>query len=754
MTPRKVLTVVTLALVMAGLLAQEAAACRIVPTPMPIVRPPMPRPRPKRKPLETRSHTADIHIKGPVAQVAVDAVFYNPNPYVMEGTYFFPLAADAAVDNFEMEINGKMVKAELLDADKARGIYESIVRKMKDPGLLEFVGTKMLKCRVYPMNPNSETKVKLDYTVAVNAQGGLYEFTYPYRSAKPEAGTIRSVALKVTIDQPQGIKTVYSPTHSVDVKRDGDNKATLGFEVAKTVPQRDFKLYFGVSEKDIGLSALTHKPAGEDGYFLLAVAPTVEPKEQKAQPKSVVFVMDTSGSMAGEKIRQAQGALRYCVNSLKEQDSFNIIPFATEPRAFRDKMVAATKENVKAALEFIKGMEARGGTAINAALAEALRTIQDAKGLPMVCFLTDGLPTIGETDVKTILKNVGGANEKTEARVFPFGVGYDVNTDLLDQLAEGNRGSSDYVTPKEDIEIKVSAFFQKVANPVLSDVALDFPGLKVHDVYPKQLPDLFRGTQLMVLGRYEGKGQKAIKLTGKVGEDKREFVYETAFEETKENAFLPRLWATRKVAYLLDSIRKHGKDQELVDEVVRLGKRYGIMTPYTSFLVVEDSARPQIAHRMRRAEEALERQKEGRGAVDMARSLGAAKNAGRLPAYRGTPQAAKPKPGGAARPMAEAEPAAPMIGLDAEAEKAVQEVAAGKVVNIADKTFYRRDGILYDSLYDEAKHEDHIVEVKAFSDAYFKLLKEHPGIGRYLAEGKPMVLVLDDDHVYKITQAD
>ncbi len=749
----KPLVALTLLLALAGLMAQEARACRIIPTPMPIVRPwPRPRPRPVRKPLETRSHTAEITIKGPVAQVAVNAVFYNPNPYVMEGTYFFPLAADASVDNFEMEINGKMVKGELLDADKARSIYEGIVRKMKDPGLLEFVGTKMLKCRVYPMNANSDTKVKLNYTLALRSQGGLFEFTYPYRSAKPEAGTISSVAIKVTIEQADGIKTVYSPTHKVDVKRDGDKKVTLGFEASKVVPERDFKLYFGVSKKDIGLSVVTHKPAGEDGYFLLSLTPKVEVDPTKVQPKTLVFVVDTSGSMAGEKIRQAKGALRYCVNSLKEKDQFGIITFATEPTTFREKLAPASKENVKAALEFIDKIAARGGTAINDALLEALRMIKGGKSLPMICFLTDGLPTIGETDIKSILKNIGGANKDTKARLFVFGVGYDVNTELLDRLAEENRGAPDYVTPKEDIEIKVSAFYQKVANPVLSDVKLEFPGLKVKDVYPKRTPDLFRGTQLMVLGRFEGKGQKALKLSGTVGAQKREFVYETTFAETKQNSFLPRLWATRKVAYLLSEIRSHGKKKELVDEVVRLGKRYGIMTPYTSFLVVEDKARPQLARRLRErlqvAQNALEKRKEGRGAVSIAGRLGAAKDAAALPAPR-APGRMGQAGGGRAVLKGNA------IGLDEEDAMAIYKVVADKIIQIADKTFYRKaDGFLVDSLYDEAKHKDKTVEVKAFSDEYFELLKKHPGIGRYLAEGKPMILVLDDGSVYKITKAE
>ena len=731
MRTTRALGLLALVLAMSGLVAEQASACRIVPTPMPIVRPT----RPARRPLETRRHTAEIEIKGPVARVAVDAVFYNPNAYRLEGTYFFPLEANAAVDDFQMDINGKMVRGELLDADKARGIYEGIVRKMQDPGLLEFVGTKMLKCRVYPMEPNSETKVKLTYSLALKADGGLYGFTYPLRSARPEAGTIGNVALRVKVEQADGVKTIYSPTHQVDVKRDGDHKATLGFEQANLNPERDFQLYFNVSRKDVGLSVVTHKPAGEPGYFLLSAAPKVEVTEAEVAAKSILFVIDTSGSMQGDKIRQAQGALRYCVNSLKPKDSFGIITFATEPASFRDTLLPASKDTVQAALAFIDKIEARGGTAIHDALLLALKTIKGAKGVPMVVFLTDGLPTIGETNVEAILKNVTGAND-SKSRVFVFGVGYDVNTKLLDKLAEDNHGAPDYVTEKEDIEVKVSNFYQKVASPVLADVTLAFPDLKVTEMYPRKVGDLFRGSQLMVLGRFDGGGHKAVKLAGTVDGKAREFVFETTFAETKDNTFLPRLWATRKVAYLLDEIRLRGKNQELVDEVVRLGKRHGIMTPYTSFLVVEDGARPQLEARLGGARRSLEGQASGRGAVERARELAEAKG------QRGAALPAPAKPG---------EPAGDFYGFDEAGKKDLGRMATTRIVHIAGKTFYQKpDGVLYDSLYDEAKHKDQLIEVKALSDEYFALLKRHDGIGRFLAEGKPMVLLFDGK-VYKIT---
>ncbi|MFC1744750.1 VIT domain-containing protein [Candidatus Riflebacteria bacterium] len=738
------LCILVLALLSTGISMRKVSACRIiVPPPWPPhpPHPPFPpRPRPIHLPnreLETRRHTAEVNIKGPIARVAVDAVFYNPNSRVLEGTYFFPLPAEAAVDNFEMKINGKMVKGELLEAEKARGIYEGIVRKMKDPGLLEFFGTKMLKCRVYPMNPCSETVVKLNYSLVLKNNAGLYEFIYPLRSAKPGSGKIKTCALRVKIEQEDGIKTVYSPTHQVDINRKGESEVSLGFEKSDLVPERDFKLYFSVSNKDIGLSVLSFKPASEDGYFLLSVSPKVEVEEKKVQAKSIIFVMDTSGSMAGEKMRQAKGSLRFCLNSLRANDRFAIIPFATEAMPYSEELLPASRDNISNALDFCEKLNARGGTAIDEALNLALKTIKGAESLAMIVFLTDGMPTIGEVDIKTILKNVKNNNGE-KARLFVFGVGYDVNTELLDILATESRGTSDYVSPKENIEVKVSNFFQKISSPVLSDLVLNISNLRTYDRYPKKLPDLFRGNQLMIVGRFKGQGgHHAIKLSGKVAAKQKEFVFESNFDSMKANDFLPRQWATRKVAYLLDEIRLHGKNRELVDEVVKLGKRYGIMTPYTSFLVVEDSPvamrRPMLRRRMEEARSSFDMDTAGRGAVQRAKQLGAAKRA---------PMAPAPSSGYY------------NFGFDDEAKESLREIASKQIVQIEDKTFYlKRDGFLYDSLYDETLHRGGLVQIKAFSEHYFELLREHQGIGRFLAEKKKMVIVFGNK-AYKISYPD
>ena len=714
-------------LLLTASLVNSALACRIPDwrpwPPMPIIRP-IPAPQPIQAIL-TREHHADIKIKDQVASIVVSAEFYNPNPMRMEGTYFFPLEKDASVSGFSMVINGKETQAELLPAEKARGIYEGIVRRQKDPGLLEYVGTRMLKARVFPMEPHGAVKVKLQYEQTIKQEGGLCHLRYPLRSVKPNEGQVNQVTVSVTIESGSALKNVYSPSHTVDVARSSETYAKMSYEASKAVPDRDFDIYFSRAKGDLGVSLLSHKPKKEDGYFLLTVSPKVEVPVKEAQTKSVIFVVDTSGSMAGDKIDQSKNALNFCVNSLNPGDRFNIIAFSTEARPFKDSVTKFDKASLEEAKEYISEIRARGGTAIDEALTMALRMASKEKGLTMVLFLTDGKPTIGESNIKTILDNAKEANT-AQSRVFVFGVGYDVNTDLLDKLAEDSRGTQEYVVEKEDIEVKVSNLFAKVAHPVMSDTKLSFDGVQVHDLYPKQVPDIFRGSQLMVFGRYRGAGKKTVKLSGLVAGKPREFTYPIEFVEKGTNELLPRVWATRKVAYLLNEIRLRGKNQELVDEVVALGKQYGIVTPYTSFLVVEDGVEAPVRREITAAKQMFEGATDGLNAVHDSRSLGRMKGAA-------TPDSAARGTG---------------FGGGAGAEE-VARLVKQKIHHVFDKTFIsRQDGCLYDTQFKE-EHRSEMIEVVFLSDDYFELVRQHPGLGRYFAAGKNLVVCFEGK-VYRV----
>jgi Ca-activated chloride channel family protein len=312
-------------------------------------------------------------------------------------------------------------------------------------------------------------------------------------------------------------------------------------------------------------------------------------------PRDLVLVLDTSGSMRGPKMEQARKALTYCLDNLGPQDRFGLLHFATTVNRYEDKLLEASAEQVARARKWVQELEATGGTAINDALASALELRSaDAGRSFTVVFFTDGQPTIGETEPEKIFKRAAAGNT-ANTRIFTFGVGDDVNATLLDRLAEQTRAVATYVRPAEDIEAKVSGLYGKISHPVLTDLRLTVTnGIRLSEVYPVALPDLFHGGQLVVLGRFQGKGPAAIKLAGKVGPEAKEFVYELTFPDKTgdERAFVEPLWARRKVGYLLDQIRAHGEQKELVSEVVALAKKYGITTPYTSYLIVPDGPMP------------------------------------------------------------------------------------------------------------------------------------------------------------------
>src|SRR6478609_4895982 len=463
-------------------------------------------------PLEVSSHHVDVKIDGHVAVTSIDQEFYNPNDQRLEGIYMFPVPKGAHIDKFNMEIGGKMVDAELLRADKARQIYEDIVRRMRDPALLEYAGRDLFKARIFPIEPRSRKPIKISYTELLRSDAGTVTYTYALSTEKFSARPIKSLSLKVEVKTEQPLASIYSPSHKVEIRRDGANRAVVGYESKDEKPDTDFQLVYSSDTRDVGLRLITYKPDGDDGYFLLLAAPTVS-NETKPAVKDVVFVADTSGSMAGAKLQQAQKAMRFCVENLKADDRFEIVRFSTEADPLFHELVSADSDHRKRANGFIDDFKPMGGTAIADALQSALKVRPDKSDRPfVVIFLTDGLPTVGTRSPEEIVANIKKASG---ARIFSFGIGSDVNTQLLDQIAEGTRAFSQYVLANEDLELKVSNFYTRIKEPALTNVRLEFGGgVRTSKLYPAQLPDLFKGDQLVLTGRYTGSGEVEAKLTG------------------------------------------------------------------------------------------------------------------------------------------------------------------------------------------------------------------------------------------------
>ncbi len=552
-------------------------------------------------PLAMLNHQVTITIEDQVAVTRVEQTFRNHTDRQLEATYVFPVPKGAGVDEFAMWVGDKKVKGELLPAEEARQIYTSIVRRTQDPGLLEYMDNNLLRMRVFPIPAHGDQKVALTYKYVAPREGNLVEYVYPLKTDGKAIALLEKFSISATLKSQHNIQNVYSPTHSIDLKRTNDREVTVSFDRGQALMDRDFQLFYSLGDSDIGLTSVMQRPiAGENGYFMLLVSPRLEMSAKYEVPRDVVLVLDTSGSMRGVKIDQARKALKYVLGHLSEKDRFGVIHFATTVNKYRDSLTESSKDQIEEATKWVDRLEATGGTAINDALLAALdmRTKEAAEEgrVFTVVFFTDGCPTIGVTEPDKILKNVLARNSGN-TRIFTFGVGYgdNINASLLDQLADQSRAVSTYVRPEEDIQAKVAGLYGKISHPVLANLKLTTTNdIHISEMYPPQLPDLFHGGQLVVFGRYSGKGAAAIRLTGNVGKETREFVYETSFaERTKEDrSFVEQLWARRKVGYLLDQVRANGEKRELVDEIVNLAKKYGITTPYTSYLIVPDAPVP------------------------------------------------------------------------------------------------------------------------------------------------------------------
>jgi Ca-activated chloride channel homolog len=551
----------------------------------------IPRPEPLQSPypLEVLYHHVNVKINGNIAETFIDQEFYNPSDVMLEGYYIFPIPKNAVIKDFSMEINGKMVSAELLDANKARQIYEDIVRQIKDPALLEYTGQGIFKVRIFPIEPQSKKKVKISYREVLNSDNGIYEYVYPLNTEKFSAKPVKSVSVKVELQTNNKLKTIYSPTHSVDVVHKDNKYAVISFEEENTKPDIDFKLYYSTNNDDVGLSLLTYKTGNDDGYFFLTASPSFIVNNNQIDSKDITFVLDVSGSMVGDKMKQAKQALLYCINNLNEDDGFDIIRFSTEAYSLFGKIETASESNIKKAEKFIQELNAVGGTNIEEALNLALKEKGNANRTRIIVFITDGKPTIGETNDDLLIKRLSNSNTKN-VRIFTFGIGNDLNTHLLDKITEQTKAYRTYISENEDIEIKISNFYDKVQSPVLTNLSLSFGGnIKTFQTYPKDLPDMFKGSSITIFGRYTGNGSSTITLNGTIKGERKTYTLDVHFMMGDEKYdFIPPLWASRRIGYLLDQIRLNGEDKELIDEITQLAREHGIVTPYTSYLIMED----------------------------------------------------------------------------------------------------------------------------------------------------------------------
>ena len=685
-----------------------------------------------------------IDIKDGVAVKTYNCTFKNPNNnFVVGGTCYMELEPGCQVDNMSVLVDGKEMKAEILDVDKAKKVFTDIVRQGGSPALLEYYGNQLIQTQVPKIKPQGTVTVKLTYTTVMKKKGDVYRLQCLNTNPKASLNPLKSASVTVNISSKDPIKNIYSPTHKVKLVESETADISVQWKQDNYLPKHPFVLYYQVADDDVGASLIAHRELDEEGTFMLSLSPTIGNGAGKVTatdilPKDVVFCIDTSGSMInGGKMEQAREALAYCVKNLRDGDRFNIVDFSTTVRAFDEEGLVKIDEKTRAkALRYINKLAPRGGTAIQDALEESLEKLGTSNRLKMVLFATDGLPTIGQRDPEAILHQMAKKNTE-DVRMFVFGEGFDVNTKLLDFLAINHRGEADYILPDEDITKKISKFFDRVGSPIMTDLRIQFEGLETKDVFPRKVADIYKGEQVVIYGRYSGSGKKKIKLKGNFKGETRTLTYEMEFPEFTEddkNAFVPRLWAGRKVDFLLSELRKsENQDPELVKEVTYLAKRYGIVTPYTSYLMADDlvaqgnGGRGEGGFAFRALKNKLQA---ADAAAQPGRPLTEDEKQRSVEESRELAQIRKgiDKSGGAAN-------------LDDQVDAMLKRNPDGQMRHrsslqalryIGTKTFYNSKDVWYESKFDAEKHKD-VTTVKVGSDEYFKLLAKDTRLAQYFA---------------------
>ena len=586
---------------------------------------------------------ADVRILQQVATTTMDVGLKNASDRQQEAEMLVPVPDGAVVRAFTFAGSATEPTAKLLPKLEAQTLYRSIVSRLRDPALLEFAGYNLVRSSVFPVPARGTQRVRLVYEHILPSDGNRVDYILPRSESFEATETPWKISVRVNSRSP--ISAVYSPSHGIGVERPAPQQAVVNVVGDKKLEPGPFRLSYMVEGNGLSASLLAYPDAAiGGGYFLLLAGVPVSLRgvpENKIK-REVTLVIDRSGSMQGEKIEQARAAALQVVEGLDNGEAFNIIDYSDSIARFSERPVIKTNATIRQARAYIKRLKADGGTNIHDALVEALLQSPSPQTLPLMLFMTDGLPTAGETRERAIRSAVL-ANNKHNRRIFSFGVGFDVNAPLLTSIANATRATASFVFPHENVEAKVSQVFARLSGPVLADpqlAMLDSSGSittrAVRELLPAELNDLFEGDQIVLLGQYQGDDPLHFRIKGNYLGSPKTFDFRFELNKaTTRNAFVPRLWASRKIARLIDMVSEAGADntqlsssissralassasplsptahvpgaghgrttgaavssasldprlKELVDEIVRLSTEFGVLTEYTAFLATD-----------------------------------------------------------------------------------------------------------------------------------------------------------------------
>ncbi|HKP28997.1 MAG TPA: VIT domain-containing protein [Gemmatimonadales bacterium] len=653
------------------------------------------------------SSAVRVDLDGRIARFEVEERFRNDGGGLAEGTYIYPLPADAAFSDFSLFQGDQELRGEMMNAEQVRGIYEEIVRKQRDPALLTLAGHGLIRAQVFPIQPGETRRVILRYSQLLSRDGDAFKLRYALGSR----GDV-PVTIALTARDAERYGVPYSPTHRVEWKADR-GRLTVRSECD---PRGEFQLLLPVRRGLIGTTVVTHAPGGADRFAMLVVSPPMVSSEMVI-PRDLTLVVDVSGSMSGGKMEQARAALNQALGSLRAADRFRVIAFSSGVTEFATGWTPATSAQVGRAHEFVDNLEARGGTNIEGALNAALGARIDPSRMGIVLFMTDGLPSVGEQAPEKIA--AAAAAQRQNFRIFPIGVGHDVNTYLLDRLAVEGKGRVEYVAPDASVETALGQVLSRIDAPVLSDIRIVQSPVRLLDRVPADLPDLFSGEELVVFARYAGEASGEIILEGSRNGRRERFSAPVRFPEHETaNAWVAPLWASQRIGELTRQARLEGGSQALISEIKALGLRYGIITEYTSYLVQEPT-RPQLA-------------REGQVRLEEVVATGTAA------------QAAAPAAQSGADAFRRAEKSARMADAKnvAEAEAAAnlnvpKDERSLKSKRVGGRLFVERDAVWTDAGHTGTVQ---VVDVAPFSPAWFALTRALPEIVPWLSAGESVLV--------------
>lgn len=550
--------------------------------------------------MTIQTYDAVVDIQDQIASTHIDQRFFNKLDARVEATYIFPLPEGAVITELIYWFNGQQYKASLRESKAAQQAYNDKIRQYLDPALLQDLGNNVFKLNIAPIEPNSEVRFEITYSELLPYEFGEVSYRFPLRTTGLSPEPLERVSVKVHAQSSSDYASFESPSHGNTAENKIERKDARHYEVTygdeQFLPEKDYMLRFAVASNDITMNILTYTPTpedsmGTDSFSAMWITPP-DSAGLVSLPRNIVIATDISSSMEGERLEQLKTAMNVFLDGMTSNDKFNILPFSTNVVAFKNDLVAATPASIQEARAFVGKLGAAGLTNIDAVVQAALGLSYDSTATKIFILVTDGYPTWGEMN-ETVIISKAKQNNLSDVKLFTFGVGGDVSKSLMTALAIENGGYPSFVSEFDSIPVLVRNFFTRVSRPVLSNLAINYGGLNNYDLYPATLPDLFWGAQVLQFGRYRNGGTYPVTLSGNFVADTFSLSKQVNFASTQGGVrAVARLWAKQKIDYLLHEIAVYGEKKELVDAVIDLSLRYGVLTPYTAFYSDPDDPTP------------------------------------------------------------------------------------------------------------------------------------------------------------------